>query len=102
MPANNPITVPLPADLPTNWTANQTVSPNGVDSGQTEQYGYNYAMEQINNAQIAARELGGAVAQLPTLEDIGGYIAMDTPIPTDDRQPNTLYSLILADFTGGA
>lgn len=99
MPANNPITVPLPADLPTNWTANQTVGPNGADSGQAEQYGYNYLMAQVNAAQTAASELGDVITQLPSFDDIGGYIAMDTSIPAEDRQPNTLYGQNLADFT---
>lgn len=62
--ANNPITVPLPADLPTDWTISQIVSPDGADSGQSEQYGYNYLMEQVNAAQTAAIQIGNA---FPTL-----------------------------------
>ena len=46
--AVNPITTPLPADLPTNWTYGQTVAPAGSDAGLTEQHGYNYLMEQVS------------------------------------------------------
>lgn len=55
---DNPITVPLPQDLPTNWTYGQTVSPNGSEVGLSEQYGYNYLMAQVNAAQKAAAECG--------------------------------------------
>ena len=58
----NPITVPLPADLPTDWQLNQIVAPNGADAGLGEEYGYNYLMEQVNNAQTAAAECGAAIA----------------------------------------
>lgn len=58
----NPITVPLPADLPTDWTTNQIVSVDGTSAGYTEQYGYNYLMEQVNNAQIAVSQCGAAIA----------------------------------------
>ena len=34
--ADNPITTPLPADLPEQWTYGQTVGPNGTDVGLTE------------------------------------------------------------------
>ena len=57
----NPITVPLPADLPTDWTTNQIVSVDGTSAGYSEQYGYNYLMEQVNNAQTAAKECGEAL-----------------------------------------
>ena len=54
----NPITVPLPQDMPTNWVYGQTIGPNGTDVGLTQQYGYNYLMQQVNAAQQAAEELG--------------------------------------------
>ncbi len=57
----NPITTPLPADLPTNWEIGQTISPSGTDVGLTEQHGYNYLMEQVNRAQTAAKECGEAL-----------------------------------------
>lgn len=47
----------LPADLPTNWTDGQTVSPGGEEVGLTKQHGYNYLMEQVNAVQQAANEL---------------------------------------------
>lgn len=48
---------PLPADLPENWQPNQIVAPNGTDVGETEQHGYNYLMEQVNNAHEAINGL---------------------------------------------
>ena len=46
------ITLPvtLPADLPEDWTPGQTVAPSGSSVGLTKQHGYNYLMEQVNNA----------------------------------------------------
>ena len=70
--ANNPITVPLPADLPENWSYGQTVAPNGSEAGLSEQYGYNYLMEQVNAAQQAATEIGEAFSGLAELS--GGKI----------------------------
>lgn len=58
----NPITVPLPADLPTDWVDSQIISPDGTSAGYSEQYGYNYLMEQVNNAQTAASQCGTAIA----------------------------------------
>lgn len=55
------ITVPLPADLPTDWEANDIVAPNGADVGLSEQHGYNYLMEQVNNAQTAISQTAQAV-----------------------------------------
>lgn len=57
----NPISVPLPADLPTNWARDQIVAPNGEDAGYEERYGYNYLMEAVNRAQTAAKECGEAL-----------------------------------------
>lgn len=59
--AKNPITVQLPADLPTDWTKFQKVSPGGTEVGLSKQHGYNYLMEQVNAAQRAALELGKAI-----------------------------------------
>ena len=56
----NPITVSLPQDLPTDWTYGQTIGPNGTDVGLSEQHGYNYLMKQVNAAQQAAKETGEA------------------------------------------
>ena len=55
------ITVPLPADLPTDWQTSDIVAPNGTDAGLEKQYGYNYLMQAVNNAQTAIQETAGAV-----------------------------------------
>lgn len=65
--ANNPITVPLPADLPTDWVLEQVVTPGGTEAGLSPQHGYNYLAEQVNAAQRAAEELGEAFSGLPSL-----------------------------------
>ena len=62
--AVNPISSPLPADLPTNWETGQTVAPNGSDVGLAEQYGYNYQSQQINAAQQAINTIGTAFENL--------------------------------------
>lgn len=69
----NPITVPLPADLPTDWTANQIVSPDGTSAGYSEQYGYNYLMEQVNNAQTAILQCGSAISEGVTCSVLVSY-----------------------------
>lgn len=58
--ANRPISQNLPADLPTNWTQNQIVAPNGSDVGQSTEYGYNYLNRQINDAQNAVNTINAA------------------------------------------
>lgn len=70
--ADNPITTPLPADLPEQWTYGQTVGPNGTDVGLTEQHGYNYLMRQVNATQEGVNALGEAFAEVPVLE--GGKV----------------------------
>ena len=32
--------IPLPADLPENWTSGQIVAPTGAEAGLDEQHGY--------------------------------------------------------------
>lgn len=49
--------IPLPADLPENWTSGQIIAPTGAEAGLDEQHGYNYLMKQVNNAQKAANAL---------------------------------------------
>lgn len=68
--ATKPISTPLPADLPENWTTGQTVAPTGAEVGLTEQYGYNYLMQQVNAAQEAANTINDAFEDLPTIEDV--------------------------------
>ena len=58
--ADNPITNPLPADLPENWQYGQTVAPTGEEVGLSKQHGYNYLMEQVNAAQEGVNALGEA------------------------------------------
>lgn len=58
--AEKPISTPLPADLPTNWQTGQTVSPTGTEVGLTQQHGYNYQAQQINNAQTAINTINEA------------------------------------------
>lgn len=58
--AEKPISTPLPADLPTNWQTGQTVSPTGTEVGLTQQHGYNYQAQQINNAQTAINTINDA------------------------------------------
>ena len=49
--------IPLPADLPENWTSGQIIAPTGAEVGMDEQHGYNYLMKQVNNAQKALKAL---------------------------------------------
>lgn len=58
MSTNRPLPSPLPADLPEDWQDGQIVAPQGPDVGLTEQHGYNYLMQQVNDAQRAANQLG--------------------------------------------
>ena len=49
--------IPLPADLPENWTSGQIIAPTGAEAGLDNQHGYNYLMKQVNNAQKALKVL---------------------------------------------
>ena len=72
--ADNPITVSLPADLPEDWAENDIVAPEGQSVGLSQQHGYNYLMEAVNNAQTAASELGEAFSGLATQTDLDGTL----------------------------
>ena len=98
--ADNPITVQLPADLPEDWTYGQTVAPTGAEVGLSEQHGYNYLMEQVNAAQEGVNAIGEAFNDLATTDQLGGFILMDSSTPVAERQQNTLYGLILANYGG--
>lgn len=63
--------IPLPADLPENWTSEQTVAPTGEEVGMDEQHGYNYLMKQVNNAQKAAKALNDGKLGLHDSADNG-------------------------------
>lgn len=83
----------LPADLPENWTRGQLVSPNGTETGLTEQHGYNYLMKQVNNTQTEVNNINGAlpdVAQQATVEEINNKIGTEADA---DTQP-TLFGKI--------
>lgn len=77
--ADNPITTPLPADLPTDWVYGQTIGPQGTDVGLAQQYGYNYLMQQVNAAQQAATQIGQAFSGLPSLGSDGKIPAAQLP-----------------------
>lgn len=77
--ADNPITTPLPADLPTDWVYGQTIGPQGTDVGLTQQHGYNYLMQQVNAAQQAATQIGQAFSGLPSLGSDGKIPASQLP-----------------------
>lgn len=72
--ADNPINVSLPADLPEDWVENQIVAPEGQIVGLDQQHGYNYLMEQVNNAQTAASQIGAAFSGLATQMDLDGTL----------------------------
>lgn len=65
--------IPLPADLPENWTSGQIIAPTGAEAGLGNQHGYNYLMKQVNNAQKAATALNeGKLSR--SGGDMTGYI----------------------------
>lgn len=63
--------IPLPADLPENWTSEQTVAPTGAEVGLSNQHGYNYLMKQVNNAQKASTALNEGKLGLHAAADNG-------------------------------
>lgn len=85
--ADNPITVNLPADLPEDWVENQIVAPEGQSVGLDQQHGYNYLMEQVNNAQTAASQIGAAFSGLATTEDVEGTIQASIQVTYNGAQP---------------
>ena len=50
--ADRPLSGPLPADLPEDWTSGQTIAPAGADVGLSEQHGYNYLMAAVTRGTI--------------------------------------------------
>lgn len=75
----------LPANLPENWTQGQTISPNGTETGLTEQHGYNYLMKQVNNTQTEVNNINGAlpdVAQQATVNEINNKIGTEADADT--------------------
>ena len=92
--ANKPIPTPLLADLPEDWVVDQIVAPTGEEVGLSEQHGYNYLMAKVNEAIQAINDLNEGFEDIP-----GGFIEMETSLPVGDRVENTLYGLILVDFS---
>lgn len=75
----------LPADLPENWTRGQIVSPNGTETGLTEQHGYNYLMKQVNDTQTEVNGINAAltdVAQQETVNEINNKIGEESDADT--------------------
>lgn len=62
--------IPLPADLPENWTSGQIIAPTGAEAGLDDQHGYNYLMRQVNNAQKAATALNEGKADSVVPHDL--------------------------------
>lgn len=73
--------IPLPADLPENWTSQQTVAPTGAEVGMDEQHGYNYLMKQVNNAQKALKAL--AAQREEDLARIKFWVSPDPTSPAE-------------------
>lgn len=94
---DNPITVPLPQDLPTDWTYGQTIGPNGTDVGLSEQHGYNYLMKQVNAAQQAAKETGEAIGQLSA-----AAIGAETPAGAQEKADAAKAAAIAASDPKGS
>ena len=69
--------IPLPADLPENWTSGQIIAPTGAEAGLDNQHGYNYLMRQVNNAQKAAKAI--AAALLNYVYPVGSLYISETP-----------------------
>ena len=85
--ADNPITVNLPAALPEDWVEKQIVAPEGQSVGLDQQHGYNYLMEQVNNAQTAASQIGAAFSGLATTEDVDGTLKATIQVTYNGAQP---------------
>lgn len=83
----------LPADLPTDWVDDEIVAPAGQDAALTLQHGYNYLMDMVNRSHRAINILAKA--------GIGGFVLMEESLPANERNPGTLYGLILQDWRDG-
>ena len=82
--------IPLPADLPENWTSGQIIAPTGAEAGLDKQHGYNYLMEQVNNAQKAATALNDGKASVDELAGKADSVAPhDLSIPTTGWKTDT-------------
>lgn len=74
----------LPADLPTDWTQGQIISPNGTEVGLSKQHGYNYLNEQVNDTQTEVNSLN--TAQTNTKQQVN---MLNTQVGNIQGQVNT-------------
>lgn len=72
-----PITTPIVADLPENWTNGQTIAASGADVGLSKQHGFNYLNKKVNEALSGLDVLNTFLEKVytkndkPTAIDIG-------------------------------
>ena len=78
------LSTPLPTNLPENWTYGQIIAPTGQEVGLPANYGYNYLMNQVNNAQKAALELERKKAEL----DMGNLESPSTALYNLGAKPS--------------
>ncbi len=83
----------LPADLPTNWTQGQTISPNGTEVGLTKQHGYNYLNQQVNATQTEVNNLSAEVAGAASQTSVDN-IASTIGTTTDSGATSTTGTLM--------
>lgn len=62
-----PISTNPAADVPTNWTNGQIVSPSGTDVGLTAKHGYNYQAGKINEALTDIGRINDAFSGIATV-----------------------------------
>lgn len=96
----------LPADLPTDWTTSQYVSPNGSEVSLSQQHGYNYLMEQVNAAQTAVNTLAEQAQEAVSGLESGALTATatrsgTTVAITGPEDAVTVTFLAPADWTEG-
>lgn len=96
----------LPADLPTDWTPSQYVSPNGSEVSLSQQHGYNYLMEQVNAAQTAVNTLAEQAQEAVSGLESGALTATatrsgTTVAITGPEDAVTVTFLAPADWTEG-
>ena len=96
----------LPADLPTDWTTSQYVSPNGSEVSLSQQHGYNYLMEQVNAAQTAVNTLAEQAQEAVSGLESGALTATATRSGatvaiTGPEDAVTVTFLAPADWTEG-
>lgn len=72
--ADKPIPTPIEADLPEDWQLDQIVSPTGTDVGLTEQHGYNYLMEKVNEVATGVNTVNDGFENIPDNDEIAEII----------------------------